>query len=252
VLVVAERDAQATLVESYIGLNGGVCFSNAVTEIIAGENAVLDHYKVQLENDRSFHVGTLQVVQGRGAQFTSCNVALGGALVRNEAGSLLNAQGTGCALNGLYLAQGAQHVDNHTTMDHAQPHGASRQHYNGILDDRASAVFNGRIVVRPNAQKTDAIQKNRNLLLSADATINTTPQLEISANDVRCTHGATIGQLDAEALFYLRSRGIGREQARRLLVRAFAGEILDRVRPAEVRAWVESILNARLARSISE
>ena len=246
-LVVAERDAQATLIESYVGLNGGVSFSNAVSEVVAGENAVLDHYRLQRENARSFHVGTLQVYQARSAQFTSCSVGLGGALVRNDINAVLDAEGAGCALNGLYLAFGREHVDNHTTLDHAKPHGSSRQVYNGILGGEATAVFNGRVLVRPDAQKTDAIQKNRNLLLSPEATIDTKPQLEIFANDVRCTHGATIGQLDPDALFYLRSRGVGSEQARDLLIYAFAGEILDRVRPEPVRTWAERALRARLS-----
>ncbi|HEY7679132.1 MAG TPA: Fe-S cluster assembly protein SufD [Terriglobia bacterium] len=246
-LVVAERDAQATVVESYVGLNGGLSFSNAVSEIVAGENAVIDHYRVQRENERSFHVGTLQVYQARSAQFSSCSVGLGGALVRTDVNAVLDAEGAECALNGLYVALGEEHVDNHTTLDHAKPHGSSRQLYNGILGGKATAVFNGRVLVRPDAQKTDAIQKNRNLLLSPEATIDTKPQLEIFANDVRCTHGATIGQLDPEALFYLRSRGVGSDQARELLIYAFAGEILDRVRPEPLRGWVEKALRGRLS-----
>ena len=246
-LVVAERDAQATVIESYVGMEGGVCFSNAVSEIIAAENAVVDHYRLQRENSRSFHVGLLQVYQGRNARFSSNSVAFGGALVRNDVNAVLDAEGAECALNGLYVAKEKQHVDNHTTIEHARPHGSSRQLYNGILDGEAGAVFNGRIVVHPNAQKTDAIQKNRNLLLSADAMIDTKPQLEIFADDVRCTHGATIGQMDPEALFYLRSRGVGREQARELLIYAFAAEILDKIKPRSVRGWTESALRSRLA-----
>ena len=246
-LIVAERDAQATVIESYVGLEGGVCFSNAVSEIITAENAVVDHYRLQRENSRSFHVGLLQVYQGRNARFSSNSVAFGGALVRNDVNAVLDAEGAECALNGLYVAKEKQHVDNHTTIEHARPHGSSRQLYNGILDGEAGAVFNGRIVVHPNAQKTDAIQKNRNLLLSADAMIDTKPQLEIFADDVRCTHGATIGQMDPEALFYLRSRGVGREQARELLIYAFAAEILDKIKPRAVRGWTESALRSRLA-----
>ncbi|MBI3894923.1 MAG: Fe-S cluster assembly protein SufD [Acidobacteria bacterium] len=246
-LVLAERESQATIIESYLGVGEGVCFSNAVTEIVAGENTVLDHYQLQLENERSAHIATLQVYQDRNAHFTSGSVSLGGALVRNEVNAVLDAEGSECVLNGLYLAQGRQHMDNRTSMDHARPHCSSRQHYNGILDGHAAGVFNGRIIVRPDAQKTDAIQKNRNLLLSEEATVNTKPQLEIFANDVRCTHGATVGQIDPEALFYLRSRGIAQQDARNLLIYAFAGDILDRIRPAEVRTRVENALNARLA-----
>ncbi|MBI3934941.1 MAG: Fe-S cluster assembly protein SufD [Acidobacteria bacterium] len=246
-LVIAERETQATVMESFVGLEGGVCFSNSVSEIVAAENAKVDHYQLQRENARSYHVGMLHVYQGRSAQFSSNAAALGGALVRNEVSVVLDAEGAECALNGLYLAGGKQHVDNHTSIEHARPHGSSRQLYHGILDGEASAVFNGRIVVQPDAQKTDAIQKNRNLLLSADATIDTKPELVIFADDVRCTHGATIGQMDPEALFYLCSRGIAREQARELLVYAFAAEILDKMKPRAVRAWAESVLRSRLS-----
>jgi Fe-S cluster assembly protein SufD len=251
-LVVAERDSQATVIESYIGLGGGgleggVCFSNAVSEIIVAESAVVDHYKLQSENARSFHIGTVQAYQGRSARFASTSLALGAKLARNEMNALLDGEGGECSLNGLYMGQGQQHVDNHTCIDHARPHCSSRQLYNGIMGGQASAVFNGRIVVRPNAQKTDAIQRNRNLLLSGDATIDTKPQLEIFAGDVRCTHGATVGQMDPESLFYLCSRGIGQDQARDLLIYAFAGEVLDRVKPAAVRLWANNELRTRLS-----
>jgi len=243
-LIVAERETQATVVESYLGLGRGVCFSNAVTEIVAGENAVLDHYKLQRENGQSFHIGALRIYADRNASAASCSISLGGALVRNEAAAVLDAEGADCTLNGLYLARGRQHVDNHTTLDHAKPHGSSRELYHGILGEHATAVFNGRIIVRPGAIKTDAVQRNRNLLLSPDAVVDTKPQLEIYNNDVRCTHGATIGQLDPEALFYMQSRGIGAGEARNILIYAFAADIKDRVKPAAVRAWVEDALRA--------
>jgi len=246
-LIIAERESQVTVVESYVGLGRGVSFSNAVTEIVAGENAVLDHYKLQHENAASFHIGALQVYADRAANTASCSISLGGALVRNEVIAVLDAEGAECALNGLYLARGRQHVDNHTTLDHAKPHGASRELYHGILSGSATAVFNGRIIVRPGAQKTDAIQRNRNLLLSPDAVIDTKPQLEIYNNDVRCTHGATIGQLDPEALFYLRSRGIGAAEARDMLVYAFAADILGRIKPGDVRTWLEQALHVQAA-----
>jgi Fe-S cluster assembly protein SufD len=247
-LVVAERDTQATVMESYVGIGSGVTFTNAVSEVVAEENAVVDHYKLLGDNPRSFHVGMLQLYQGRSAQFTDTAVTLDGALTRNEVRAVLDAEGAECSLNGLYLARGKEHVDNHTTIEHARPHGTSHQLYHGILDGEATAVFNGRIVVHPNAQKTNAIQKNRNLLLSADATIDTKPQLEIFADDVRCTHGATIGQMDPEALFYLRSRGIGGDEARDLLIYAFAAEVLDRIKPAAARAWVDGGLRSRLSK----
>lgn len=248
-LVVAEKDTQATFIESYFGSGEGVSFSNAVTEIVAGEGSVIDHYKMQVENEQSYHLATLQILQERSSSFASCSIALGGRLTRHEVNAVLDAEGTDCTLNGLYLATGEQHVDNYTNMDHAKPHGTSHQFYKGILDGRASGVFNGRIIVRKDAQKTDAIQKNKNLLLSEDAVVNTKPQLEIFANDVRCTHGATIGQIDPEALFYLRSRGIGLQEARMLLTYAFAGDILDRIRLTPIRVCLEGSLHTRLSRS---
>jgi Fe-S cluster assembly protein SufD len=246
-LIVAERGVEATVIESFVGLESGVCFSNAVSEIIVEEGAHVDHYQLQRHNPVSFHVGTLQVYQGRDSRFSSNAAALGGALVRNDANAVLDAEGAECTMNGLYLADGKQHVDNHTSIEHARPHCSSRQLYNGILGGAASAVFNGRIVVKPDAQKTDAIQKNRNLLLSADATIDTKPQLEIFADDVRCTHGATIGQMDPEALFYLRSRGVGSAQARQMLIYAFAAEVMDQMKPHTVRDWTEGVLRSRLS-----
>ena len=251
-LIIAERDTQATFTESYFGWGEGVCFSNAVTEIRAGENAVIDHYKLQLENERSYHLGTLSVRQDRSANFSSCSISFGGHLARNEVVAVLDAEGADCALNGLYLARGRQHVDNYTTIDHAKPHGTSNQFYKGILDGHSAGVFHGRIIVRKDAQKTDAVQKNKNLLLSEDAVVDTKPQLEIFANDVRCTHGATVGQIDPEALFYLCSRGVGSREARALLTYAFAGDILDRIRLAPFRACLEGSLQARLARNIRE
>ncbi len=248
-LIVAERDTQATFVESYFGWGSGVAFSNAVTEIVAGENSVVDHYKMQEENNRSYHLATLCVNQGRGSSFASCSISLGAELARNEVTAVLDAEGADCTLNGLYMASGDQHIDNYTTIDHAKPHGTSHQFYKGILDGRSAGVFNGRIVVRKDAQKTDAIQKNKNLLLSEDAVVNTKPQLEIFADDVRCTHGATVGQIDPEALFYLRSRGIGWKEARMLLTYAFAGDILDRIRLTPIRACLEGSLHARLSQS---
>ncbi|MBI2817775.1 MAG: Fe-S cluster assembly protein SufD [Acidobacteria bacterium] len=251
ILIVAERDTQSTFIESYFGYGGGVSFSNAVTEIVAGESSVIDHYKIQVENSESFHLATIQALQERSSSFATCSIALGARLARTEVGAVLDGEGADCTLNGLYLATDNQHVDNYTTVDHARPHGSSHQFYKGILDGQANAVFNGRIIVRQDAQKTDAIQKNKNLLLSEDAVVNTKPQLEIFANDVRCTHGATIGQIDPEALYYLRSRGIGRNEARTLLSYAFAGEILDGIRLAPIRVCLEGSLHARLADDIS-
>jgi Fe-S cluster assembly protein SufD len=178
---------------------------------------------------------------GRSANFATTSIALGGALGRNDVTATLS-EGAEATLNGLYVAGGSQHVDNHTTIDHAKPHGSSRELYKGILDGKAHAVFNGRILVRQDAQKTDSKQTNKNLVLSDDATIDTKPELQIFADDVRCTHGATIGQLDAESLFYLQSRGIGRSDARRLLTYAFAQDVVDRIKVRSLRDSLERIL----------
>jgi Fe-S cluster assembly protein SufD len=225
----------------------GRYFTNAVTEIVAGERAVVDHYKLQMESAPAYHVASMQVQLARDANFTSQSISLGGALTRNDITAVLS-EGTECTLNGFYLAGGTQHVDNHTAIDHAKPHGTSHELYKGILDGRSNAVFNGKILVRKDAQKTDAKQTNKNLVLSEDATINTKPELQIYADDVRCTHGATIGQIDAESLFYLQARGIGREEARSMLIVAFARDILDRIKIEPLRALVENEVVGRLTR----
>jgi Fe-S cluster assembly protein SufD len=239
VLIVVGADAHCTIVESYIG--GGSYFTNAVTEIVVGDRAVVDHYKLQRESLEAFHVSTLQTQLGRSANFSTHNISLGAALARNDVGAVL-AEGSEATLNGLYIVGGSQHVDNHTVIDHAKPHGTSHELYKGILDGHAEAVFNGRIIVRKDAQKTDSKQTNKNLVLSDDAVIDTKPELQILADDVRCTHGATIGQLDAESLFYLQSRGIGRREARSLLTYAFAQDVVDRIKVQSLRDSLERVL----------
>jgi len=238
-LILVGAAAQCAIVETYRG--AGRYFTNAVTEIVAGEGAVVDHYKVQRESSEAFHVGAHYVSLGRSANFTSNSLALGGALVRNDVSVTLS-EGSDATLNGLYIVNGTQHVDNHTAIDHAKPHGTSHELYKGILDGKASAVFNGRVLVRKDAQKTDSKQTNKNLVLSDEAVIDTKPELQILADDVRCTHGATIGQLDGEAMFYLQSRGIGKSDARSLLTWAFAQDIVDRVRIVPLRNSLERIL----------
>jgi Fe-S cluster assembly protein SufD len=238
-LIMVGAGAQCSLIQRYHGQ--GHYFTNAVTEIVIGENAVVDHYTLQQESAEAFHVATLQAQLGRNANFSTLNISLGGALVRNDAGVVLS-EGTEATLNGLYIANGTQHIDNHTIIDHAKPHGTSHELYKGILDGHATAVFNGRIIVRKDAQKTDSKQTNKNLVLSDEAVINTKPELQILADDVRCTHGATIGQLDAESMFYLQSRGIPRPDARNLLIYAFAQDIADRIKPETLRNSLERIL----------
>ncbi len=248
-LIVAESGSDASVVETYAG--EGASLTNAVTEIVVADGAALEHYKVQRESTSAFHVHTIAAHQGRTSRFTSHNIALGAALARTDIRALLDGEGAECVLNGLFVGGGSQHLDNHTTIDHATPHGSSRELYKGILDGRSRGVFHGTILVRKDAQKTDAIQTNRNLLLSREALVNSTPALEINADDVKCKHGSTIGQIDANALFYLRSRGIGEEDARALLTWAFAEDVARRIRIPAIRAGVEAALGLRLPGSDS-
>lgn len=248
-LILAESGSRAQIVESYVGLESSLYFTNAVTELVVGENAVVDHYRDVDESARAFHIATLQVLVGRNSSFTSHAISLGGALVRNEINVVLDGTGSECTLNGLYLLSGEQHVDNHTRIDHLQPHCTSRELYKGVLEGRARGVFSGKIVVHKSAPKTDAKQTNKNLLLSRDALVDTKPQLEIHNNDVRCTHATTVGQLDPDALFYLRARGVGLEAARSLLIYGFASEVISRIRIEPIRAKLDSAVMTRFGMS---
>jgi Fe-S cluster assembly protein SufD len=243
-LFVVEENAQATIVETYSG--EGVYFTNGVTEIALDQDANLDHYKIQIESEEACHVATQQLEQAGPSVFTSHNISFGGALVRNDINSRLGGEHIESTINGLYVVNGRQHVDNHTAIDHAVPNCNSHELYKGIMDGRSTGVFNGKIFVRQDAQKTDAKQTNQNLLLSEDAVIDTKPQLEIYADDVRCTHGATVGQLDADSLFYLRSRGIGLAEARAMLVHAFASDVLNRIKLEDLRERLEEALLRKL------
>jgi Fe-S cluster assembly protein SufD len=246
-LMVAEEDSQATFVEDYVSLDGdggsGAAFCNTVTELVAGDHTVLSHYMIEREHTEAFNISTLRIQQGRSTNVVSHSVLLGGALVRNNVHPVLAGEGGECLINGLFIGNGRQQLDNYMLVEHASPRCSSRQFYNGILDGHAHGVFHGRIIVHKDAQKTDAKQTNRNLLLSDDAQIDTKPQLEIYADDVKCTHGATIGQIEGDALFYLRSRGIDEVSARKLLLFAFAGECLDRMKQGPVRKHVEGLIN---------
>ena len=242
VLVVAERGSQFRVVESHLGLSGGTYFSNPVTELVALDNAQLDYYKLQQESEASFHLGCVEASQKRDANIRTTLVTLSGGLVRNDTGATLDGEGSTAELDGLYLVGQRNHVDNFTRIEHASPHCDSRELYKGILMDKATGVFRGRIVVHKGAQKTDSKQTNNNLLLSNDALINTKPQLEIYADDVKCTHGATIGQLDGESVFYLRSRGISLDAARSILIYAFASEVVNRVKVEPLRAALDKYL----------
>jgi Fe-S cluster assembly protein SufD len=241
-LVVAEDETQACIVEDYVSVGNTPFFSNVVTELVAGENAVLSHYLIERENLHAYNISTLRLQQARSANLSSHSVLLGGALVRNNVHPVLAGEGGECLINGLFIANGLQHMDNYMLVEHASPHCSSRQFYNGILDGNSHGVFHGRIIVHKDAQKTDAKQTNRNLLLSDNAQIDTKPQLEIYADDVKCTHGATIGQIEENALFYMRSRGIDEASARRLLLLAFANESLQRMKSDSVREYLAEVI----------
>jgi Fe-S cluster assembly protein SufD len=246
-LIVVEDEGQATIIEDYVSWGDETpAFSNAVTELIAGGNANVQHIMLEREHLKSYNFSTLRIEQARSANVASHSLLLGGALVRNNVHPVLHGEGGECLINGLFIGSGRQHLDNYMLVEHASPHCASRQFYNGILDEHAHGVFHGRIIVHKDAQKTDAKQTNRNLLLADDAQIDTKPQLEIYADDVKCTHGATIGQIEETALFYLRSRGIDEREARRLLLEAFAGECIERMKPGAARDYTESIVFERL------
>lgn len=245
-LIIAEPASNAAVVEDYVSIGGGAALSNSVTELVAAEDAVVSHYLLERENFDSFNVSTLRVELGRAANVSSHSLLLGGGLVRNNVHPVLNGPGAECLINGLFVGAGSQHLDNYMLVEHASPECSSRQFYNGILDQQSRGVFHGRIVVHKVAQKTDAKQTNRNLLLSDDARIDTKPQLEIRADDVKCTHGATIGRIEDEPLFYLRSRGLDERSARNLLLYAFAAECLDRMNEQPVRDFVDRFIRQRL------
>jgi len=245
-LFIVGKNAQATVLESYVSTGDGAYFTNAVTEVVAGDNSVLEHVKFQDESLQAYHVSALHAHLGRTSNFISHSFALGARLSRNNIRTNLAGEGLEAILNGLYLTNGDQLADHHMIVEHAQPNCASHEYFNGILDGKSKGVFHGRIYVHPIAQKTDAKQTNKNLLLSDDATADTKPQLEIYADDVKCTHGATIGQLNEESIFYLRSRGIGPERARRMLIHSFAGEITERIRHEAAREEIDKLVWDRL------
>ncbi len=244
-LFVAGKNSQVTIIEHYISLNESIYFTNTVTEFVADENSVVDHIKLQEESKNAFHIARMEVDQERSSNFTSHSISLGAAIARNDFNSKFNDVGGECKMNGLFLTDGVQLFDTHTLIDHAKPHCNSHEHYKGILDDKSRGVFNGKVIVRQDAQKTNAFQENNNIILSDEALINTKPQLEIFADDVKCSHGATIGQLDDEAMFYLNARGIGKDTARTILIRAFASDVLTSIKIKEVRNYLEEILNKK-------
>jgi Fe-S cluster assembly protein SufD len=245
-LIVAGRGSQSSIVQTWAGADGARYLSTAVTEILLENDSIVDHYRLQQEGGAAFHVSSLHARQQRGSRFTDHGLLLGGALSRHDVNVRLEGEGAECSLDGLFLAGGSQHVDAHTVIDHARPHGTSRELYNGVVDGKGRGVFHGRIVVRQDAQKTNAHQANHNLLLSRESLVNSTPALEILADDVKCKHGSTTGQIDPQSLFYLRSRGIGEDAARAMLVYAFAAEVIGRVALPPVRRRLHGLLARRL------
>ena len=245
-LIIAEANTRLTVIESYLSTGSGSYLTNAVTEIVAGDHAYVEHVKLQDENGAAFHIATIQGKFGRASNVNVHSFALGAKLSRTNIRTMLAGEGLECVLNGLYVTKDDQLADHHMIVEHAQPHCASHEYFNGILDDKSKGVFHGRIYVHPIAQKTDAKQTNKNLLLSDDATADTKPQLEIYADDVKCTHGATIGQLNDESIFYLRTRGIGEDNARRMLIHAFAGEIIERIKCEPAREGLDKLVWDRL------
>lgn len=246
VFILVEEAAQATLIELNRSIGGHTSFTNAFTHAVIRKDAYLEHYKIQNDLDNSSLINNTQILHEAKSNSYTTTITLNGGLVRNNLNITLDAEFCEAYLNGLYLEKGTQHVDNHTLVDHAKPNCYSNELYKGILDGRSTGVFNGKIWVRKDAQKTNAFQSNKNILLSKDASVNTKPQLEIFADDVKCSHGATTGQLDEEAMFYLRARGVGEETAKKLLVHAIAFDVLDKVKNEELRAYLEQEIEERL------
>ena len=248
-LIVAGRNSESTIVETYLSLSPGRDLTNAVTEIVLDEGARMDHYRLLLNAAGAFHVGATRVHQSKDSSFTSASVSGGAALARHDLLVTLDAPGTYCSLNGLYVTSGKEHIDNFINIDHAKPNTTSRLYYKGVLDGSSRAVFGGTVLVRKDAQKADAQQSDKNLLLSDDAEVDSKPSLLIYADDVKCGHGATAGHIDQDTLFYMMSRGLDRKTASALLVRGFAGEIIDQVRPGSLREFLDGTFLDALAGS---
>lgn len=240
-LVLAGRSSRTTIIESYVTLSDEQYFTNAVAEIALEDGAAVDHYRVMIESENAFHIGTTRVHLGRDSTFTSLSFAHGARIGRNDLHVVLDAPGSECTLNGLYMTSGRSHLDNHISVTHTKPHGTSHQYYKGILTDKSRAVFSGVVLVERDAQKTYAVQRDMNLLLSDGAEVDTKPSLLIYADDVKCFHGAATGEMDEHALFYMLSRGLDREAAERMLIRAFAGDIVEKIKPESLRRYIENV-----------
>ena len=250
VLVVAGANSRVRIAQTFVGATGAVYFNNAVAEVVVGEGALVDYYTDQRESERAFHIANIQAHVAAKGVFASHAFSIGARIQRHDIGIALKGEGADCTMNGVYLADGERLMDTHTSLDHAMAHCTSHELYKGILAGKARAVFNGRIIVRIDAQKTDAKQTNRALLLSDDATINSNPQLEIFADDVKCTHGAAVGQLDEEAMFYLQARGLTRIEARDMLLHAFAGEVIEGLKIPQLREQIEEAFFTALGRDV--
>jgi len=245
-IFIAGENSTAVILETYNSINEGTSFTNNITEVFLGERSNFKLFKIQRENEKSFHISRTQAEQKKNSVLTTYTVTTGGSLTRNDNNTLLNDEGCETHLFGLYLTSGSQHVDNHTLIDHAKPRCTSNELYKGVLNDRSKAVFNGKVFVRPDAQKTNAYQSNKNILLTKEASVDTKPQLEIYADDVRCTHGATVGQLDEESVFYLRSRGIPKEEAIKILIRAFAEDIFENISSEQIHEYIQKLIFEKL------
>ncbi|MCC7159270.1 MAG: Fe-S cluster assembly protein SufD [Ignavibacteria bacterium] len=245
-LVIIGKNSAVKVIESYHSISDTESLVNVVNEVSLGENSHFGLHKLQKECNRSFHINRTQAHQSKGSEFTHFSITLGGSIVRNDTNIVLDGENCTGNLFGLYLTEGTQHVDNHTLIDHAKPHCRSNEMYKGVLNDKSRGVFNGKVFVREDAQKTNAYQSNKAILLTADCKVDTKPQLEIYADDVKCSHGAAIGQLDEEAVFYLRSRGIGEELARKVLIRAFANDIFETLTSAELHDHLNHLVYDKL------
>jgi Fe-S cluster assembly protein SufD len=244
-LIIAEKNSQSTIIEHYSSLSRDIYFTNTVTEVVVKENAYIDHIKLQEESRKSFHIARMEADIHRNGNFVSHFISTGAELSRNDFNARFADEGGECTLNGLFLTEENQLCDIHTVIDHAKPHCNSYEHYKGILDDKSRGVFNGKVLVRKDAQKTNAFQENNNIILSDEALVNTKPQLEIFADDVKCSHGATIGQLDMDAMFYLKARGIGEEKGKAILLHAFASDVIKSVKIPPVRNYLEGIISRK-------
>ncbi len=249
-LIIAEKNSQATLVEHFTSLSNSKYLNNRVSEIVLKENSFIDHIILQEESLEAFHIARMEVAQNRSSRFSSTLISFGAQIARNDFNSEFLDEGCECTLNGLFITSNEQLFDVHTLIDHARPNCNSFEHYKGILDDNSRAVFNGKVIVRKDAQKTNAFQENNNIILSDNALINTKPQLEIFADDVKCSHGATIGQLDTDSLFYLKSRGIGEDKARAILIHAFASDVVKGIKIESIKDYLENILHHKFDKQI--